>query len=221
MYADFSSAPPPELTSPDNETDVVLFKPPFEIEGNITLVYRRADTDFIEVTKQAMDSGAVALVIANDKEDLECIRNVREDGYKSQIPVLMIKPSDAGRLLNAGNGRIRDAGEIPCISAKRLPCVCAYVNVRHDFGVAGADRPFETTTGEALLRMGAQKVGQLIDKATGGVLCIDEAYALDPAGSREGAAAAMQLLDAAEKRRETLTIILAGCVYALCRRMER
>ena len=122
MYADFSSAPPPELTSPGNETDVVLFKPPFKIESNIALVYRRADTDFIEVTKQALDSGAGALVVVNDKEDLECICNARDDGYKSRIPVLMIKPSDVGRLLNAGNGRIQDAGDIPCISAKWRPC---------------------------------------------------------------------------------------------------
>ena len=97
----------------------------------------------------------------------------------------------------------------------------AHLDVRHDLGVAGAGRPFEMTTGEKLLRMGEQNVGQLIDKATGGVLCIDEAYALDPAGSRQGAAAAMQLLDAAEKRRETLTIILAGCVCAVRRRIER
>ena len=127
MYAEFSPAPPPELSSPANETDVVFFKPPFKIEGNIALIYRRADTDFIQVTKQATDSGAGALVIVNDKEDLEYIRNAREDGYKSRIPVLMVKPSDAGRLLKADSGRIREAGGMH-FSAKWMPCH-AYLNL--------------------------------------------------------------------------------------------
>lgn len=78
-----------------------------------------------------------------------------------------------------------------------------------ELGVRTSDS-FEITTGEKLARMGASKVSELIDSATGGVLFVDEAYALDPASNADAAAAAMQLLDVAEERRTDLTIILAG-----------
>jgi len=78
-----------------------------------------------------------------------------------------------------------------------------------ELGVRTSD-VFITTTGEKLARIGADRVAQEIDKATGGVLFVDEAYALHPAKNADAAAVAMQLLDVAEERRTDLTIILAG-----------
>jgi SpoVK/Ycf46/Vps4 family AAA+-type ATPase len=69
---------------------------------------------------------------------------------------------------------------------------------------------FLETTGEKLARMGADKASKQIAQAADGTLFIDEAYALAPKRSSEGAAIAMQLLDTAEAQRENLTIILAG-----------
>jgi SpoVK/Ycf46/Vps4 family AAA+-type ATPase len=79
----------------------------------------------------------------------------------------------------------------------------------HDVGIRKTDK-FIETSGEKLVRMGASKAAQLIASAMDGVLFIDEAYALDPAKSQEGAAIAMQLLEEAEANRGKFTIILAG-----------
>ena len=69
---------------------------------------------------------------------------------------------------------------------------------------------FIETKGEELARNGADKAAQLFNSAIGGVLFIDEAYALEPATNAEGKAVAMQLLVLAEERRDDLTIIIAG-----------
>ena len=69
---------------------------------------------------------------------------------------------------------------------------------------------FIETKGEELARNGADKAAQLINSAIGGVLFIDEAYALEPATNAEGKAVAMQLLVLAEERLNDLTIIIAG-----------
>ena len=54
-------------------------------------------------------------------------------------------------------------------------------------------------------------MGTYLYGATGGLVTpIDEAYALDPLGNADAAAAAIQLLSAAEERRTELTIIVAG-----------
>ncbi|KOO29726.1 nfx1-type zinc finger-containing protein 1 [Chrysochromulina tobinii] len=69
---------------------------------------------------------------------------------------------------------------------------------------------FVVSKGEELARDGADKAAKLISSAMGGVLFIDEAYALEPLTNTEGKAVAMQLLDVAEDRRNDLTIIIAG-----------
>jgi Holliday junction resolvasome RuvABC ATP-dependent DNA helicase subunit len=69
---------------------------------------------------------------------------------------------------------------------------------------------FVVSKGEELARDGADKAAKLISSAMGGVLFIDEAYALEPLTNTEGKAVAMQLLDVAEERRNDLTIIIAG-----------
>jgi SpoVK/Ycf46/Vps4 family AAA+-type ATPase len=79
----------------------------------------------------------------------------------------------------------------------------------HDVGIRKTNK-FIETSGEKLVRMGPTKAAQLIASAMDGVLFIDEAYALDPAKSQEGAAIAMQLLEEAEANRGKFTIILAG-----------
>ena len=66
---------------------------------------------------------------------------------------------------------------------------------------------------------GEQKAWKLLKKAlrgqamgdhAGGVLFIDEAHMLDPKGNKIGAAVFNYIMDAAERYRSTLTIILAG-----------
>lgn len=52
--------------------------------------------------------------------------------------------------------------------------------------------------------------GQAMGDHAGGVLFIDEAHMLDPKGNRIGAAILNYIMDAAERYRSTLTIILAG-----------
>ena len=57
-------------------------------------------------------------------------------------------------------------------------------------------------------------VYRLIESSLDGVLCVDEAAALNPRKSNEGRAVFEQLLAAAEKHRERLTIVFCG--YKVC-----
>ena len=69
---------------------------------------------------------------------------------------------------------------------------------------------FVETTGEALVREGAEAAIAAIEEAENGVLFIDEAEALEPAGNSEGKAVLRLLAEAAENQRASLTIIIAG-----------
>ena len=69
---------------------------------------------------------------------------------------------------------------------------------------------FVETTGEALVREGAKAAIAAIEEAENGVLFIDEAEALEPAGNSEGKAVLRLLAEAAENQRASLTIIIAG-----------
>ena len=69
---------------------------------------------------------------------------------------------------------------------------------------------FVETTGEALVREGAKAAIAAIEEAENGVLFIDEAEALEPAGNSEGKAVLRLLAKAAENQRASLTIIIAG-----------
>ena len=69
---------------------------------------------------------------------------------------------------------------------------------------------FVESTGEALVRMGINKVQREISKAKNGVFFIDEAYTLNPSSNADGKAIAELLLDVAESKRHEITIILAG-----------
>ena len=69
---------------------------------------------------------------------------------------------------------------------------------------------FVESTGEALVRMGINKVQREISKAKNGVFFIDEAYTLNPSSNADGKAIAELLLDVAESQRHEITIILAG-----------
>ena len=80
-------------------------------------------------------------------------------------------------------------------------------NLLHELGLR-EKTTFVATSGEEMARGGASDADELIQKADGGVLFIDEAYDLDP--QKNGTEILSQLLAAAEDKRETLTIILAG-----------
>ena len=69
---------------------------------------------------------------------------------------------------------------------------------------------FVETTGEALVREGANAAITALEEAENGVLFIDEAEALEPSDNREGKAVLRLLAEAAENRRASLTIIIAG-----------
>ena len=69
---------------------------------------------------------------------------------------------------------------------------------------------YSETTGEELSRIGADGVSKLLEKAMGGTLFIDEAYALYPSRNADAAAVAMQMLLYADEMRSKLTIIIAG-----------
>ena len=80
--------------------------------------------------------------------------------------------------------------------------------VLHEVGVRASPTLVETT-GEELMREGADFLKEKLDEAKDGVLFIDDAHAMD-AGSKEGRALVMQLLHAADELRETTSIIIAG-----------
>ena len=69
---------------------------------------------------------------------------------------------------------------------------------------------FIETTGEELVREGADFAKDRIKDAMGGVLFIDEAQSLDPANSKEGRSIVTQLLTVAENHRTEISIIIAG-----------
>ena len=60
--------------------------------------------------------------------------------------------------------------------------------------------------------MGPKDFQDLVDSADGGVLFIDEAHALMDGDPKSAKAIITVLLTAAENKRDTLTIILAGAI---------
>ncbi len=56
-------------------------------------------------------------------------------------------------------------------------------HVLHDFGIRKTSK-FVETSGEKLVRIGADKAAKLFASTLDGVLYIDEAYALDPSKKR-------------------------------------
>ncbi|KAG2789761.1 hypothetical protein PC129_g8833 [Phytophthora cactorum] len=69
---------------------------------------------------------------------------------------------------------------------------------------------FVECTAQQLKDDGAAEFRLKLRKASGGVLFIDEAYELDPAGDFKGKPIVAELLTAAEDKRDDLSIILAG-----------
>ncbi|KAE8993282.1 hypothetical protein PF001_g17594, partial [Phytophthora fragariae] len=69
---------------------------------------------------------------------------------------------------------------------------------------------FVECTAQQLKDDGAAEFRLKLQQATGGVLFIDEAYELDPAGDFKGKPIVAELLTAAEDKRDDLSIILAG-----------
>ncbi|ETP10987.1 hypothetical protein F441_13483 [Phytophthora nicotianae CJ01A1] len=69
---------------------------------------------------------------------------------------------------------------------------------------------FVECTAQQLKDDGAAEFRLKLNKASGGVLFIDEAYELDPVGDFKGKPIVAELLTAAEDKRDDLSIILAG-----------
>ena len=87
------------------------------IKGNIMLCIRGGGTSFVDKAKRASAAGAAAVIIINTDDKLMPITDgtqscseQSEDGYKSDIPVLMIKSSDAPRLQERGRARLWKRG---------------------------------------------------------------------------------------------------------------
>ena len=74
------------------------------IKGSIMLVSRGA-VPFVEKVKRASSAGAAAVIIFNTEDEL--MQMGGDGGYTSDIPVLMIKSSDALRLRKYGRARLR------------------------------------------------------------------------------------------------------------------
>lgn len=120
MYAKFSSALPLEWTSSTAEIDVIdavpfmadsVLENGSELQGKIALVSRGAGVTFSDKAKRASEAGAIGVIIVNTEDVLMKVNG--EAGYKSSIPVLMIKPSDAARLREHGGALLRDRGTPP------------------------------------------------------------------------------------------------------------
>ena len=118
IYAAFSSALPLEWAAWDFdlieampfEADAAI-KHEDEIKGNIMLCIRSEGTPFLTKIEQAAEAGASAVIVANTDDSLIQMAAVGDvAGYKSKIPVLMIKHSDISRLREYGSALIRDKG---------------------------------------------------------------------------------------------------------------
>jgi len=126
-----------------NVVDAVPFKADWalknasELKGNIALI-SSGGTTFAKKVKRASEAGAVGVIIVNTKDRLFKMRgryqsseipvlglledqaeefkswfNFTDTGYKSDIPVLMIKSSDATRLREHGSALIRECAGPP------------------------------------------------------------------------------------------------------------
>ena len=79
------------------------------IKGNIMLCIRfkgTPRTPFVEKVKLGSAAGAAAVIIVNT-DDEPLVMSNSGSGYISDIPVLMIKSSDAPRLRNHGSALLR------------------------------------------------------------------------------------------------------------------
>ena len=77
------------------------------MKGNMVLVLRGV-VPFVEEAKRAFEAGAVGVIVVNTDDDLYQMPG--DAGFKSKIPVLMIKCSDAVRLREHGGALIQDKG---------------------------------------------------------------------------------------------------------------
>ena len=90
----------------------------------------------------------------------------------------------------------------------KTTCARLVAGVLHEVGIRKSATLVETT-GEELMREGADFLKEQLGKAKDGVLFIDDAHSMD-AGSKDARALVMQLLHAADELKESTSIILAG-----------
>ena len=115
MYANYSPPVPPAWTSSTSKL-VVVDAVPFmadsvlenasKLKGNIAIVSQGADATVVEMATRASEAGAVGIIVVNTDNAL--CRMIDPD-HKSEIPVIMIKSSDAKRLREQGGACIRDS----------------------------------------------------------------------------------------------------------------
>eukprot|EP00474_Spongospora_subterranea_P008580 CRZ09038.1 hypothetical protein [Spongospora subterranea] len=84
-----------------------------------------------------------------------------------------------------------------------------YARILHDSGMRTSDTFIECSA-QKLKDDGPDQFRKLVKSAEGGVLFIDEAYDLDPAGDFKGKPIVSELLTISENCRDRLSIILAG-----------
>ena len=114
MYAEYSSALPLDWVSSNAEIKVVdavfstdgsVIENKDELKGNIALMLVR---DTTREERLAAKAGAVAVYLVSTRR-LVAEKSNNPD-YKSEIPVITIKSSDATRLRKQGRALIRDKG---------------------------------------------------------------------------------------------------------------
>ena len=126
MFAAFSSALPSEWTSSTLNMLVVdavlftteaLFENETAVKGKIVLISRLAVRkagfkSWVEPVKGASAIGAVGVIVINTDDALiELANNV---GYNADIPVLLIKSSDAAHLHEHGSAALIQGARLGC-----------------------------------------------------------------------------------------------------------
>ena len=93
------------------------------MKDNIMLCVRSDGTSFVKQAEQAKEAGAVGVIVVNTDDSL--IYMPAESGKSKilDIPVLMIKASDAMRLREHGSAVIRDKGKLGPGAAAGRGCV--------------------------------------------------------------------------------------------------
>ena len=96
-----------------------------EVAGHLALVSRDSDefqrrtgcsVAYLDKVRRAVEAGAVGVVVVNtprdgkDGDDLSQMGDDTATGYRPNVPVFMIKGSDAARLRKRGGAVIRDKG---------------------------------------------------------------------------------------------------------------
>ena len=94
---------------------------PTAVQGKVVMVYAQqhfvgieSEEDFFEKFKGFAREGALGLVIVNDFDD-SLVELEGPYGYSAEIPVVMVRGADAGRLIEVGNSSCLVPWKDPCL----------------------------------------------------------------------------------------------------------